>query len=53
MYEEIFQCTYYCKLSFFEVRAIPIRLRKWYIQRVQKAIDDENKAREKQSKMPG
>tara|TARA_R100000808_G_C2148673_1_gene156847 strand:- start:1983 stop:2189 length:207 start_codon:yes stop_codon:yes gene_type:complete len=46
VYEEFFLLKYYGGWSFFEAYNLPIVIRRWFLQRLVKQIEDENKASE-------
>jgi|TARA_E500000318_G_scaffold4884_1_gene4963 hypothetical protein len=46
IYEECFQMKYYGGWSFFETYNLPIQVRRWFLERIVKQKEDENKAME-------
>lgn len=44
IYEEIFTCVRHCKLTFSEAWDLPVEVRKWWIDRTNKAIKKEQAA---------
>ena len=46
VYEEFFLLKYYGGWSFFEAYNLPIVIRRWFLQRLVKQIEDENEALE-------
>jgi len=49
MYEEFFVLKHHGGWSFFEAYNLPIRLRRWFVQRLVKHIEQENKAEQDQA----
>jgi len=49
MYEEFFVLKHHGGWSFFEAYNLPIRLRRWFVQRLVKYIEQENKAEQDQA----
>ena len=47
MYEEFFLLKYHGGWSFIEAYNLPVGLRRWYIQRLNKQFEDEKEAIEK------
>jgi len=47
VYEEFFALKYHGGWSFFEAYNLPIRIRRWFLERLVKQKEDENKAMEK------
>lgn len=45
IYEELFTLTYHCRITYTEAWYMPVEVRKWWIQRVNKEIEEENKRR--------
>jgi len=45
VYEELFLLKHYGSWSFFESYNLPIRLRRWFLSRLQKEIEETAKAR--------
>lgn len=46
IYEECFQLKYYGGWSFFETYNLPVQVRHWFLRRLIKQKEDENKATE-------
>tara|TARA_Y100000593_G_C4115220_1_gene239909 strand:+ start:386 stop:601 length:216 start_codon:yes stop_codon:yes gene_type:complete len=44
VYEEFFALKYHGGWSFFEAYNLPIVIRRWFLKRLSKQIEDENKA---------
>jgi hypothetical protein len=56
MYEEMFLLKYHGNWTFFEIYNLPIALRRWFLERLVKQKEDEQKEMEKaqkQNKLPG
>jgi len=47
VYETLFMLKMHGKWSFFEIYALPIRLRDWFVERLTKHFDEINKASQK------
>lgn len=46
IYEECFQLKYYGGWSFFETYNLPVQVRRWFLERLVKQKEEENKAAE-------
>jgi len=49
VYEELFILKHHGAWSFFEAYNLPIRLRRWFVERLAKHIEETNKAEEAQA----
>tara|TARA_Y100000592_G_scaffold101096_1_gene185395 strand:- start:4764 stop:4946 length:183 start_codon:yes stop_codon:yes gene_type:complete len=47
VYEQFFVMKYYGGWSFYEAYNLPVGLRTWFVRRLAKQIEDENKAQKK------
>ena len=47
VYEQFFVMKYYGGWSFYEAYNLPVGLRTWFVKRLAKQIEDENKAQKK------
>jgi hypothetical protein len=50
VYEQFFVLKYHGGWSFMEAYILPIGLRNWFVQRIQKQFEDEKEAMEKAKK---
>lgn len=50
VYNELFELKYHGGFSIFESYNLPIKIRRWFLTRLSKQFDLENKAMEKASK---
>ena len=51
VYEEIFSLKHHGGWSFIEAYNLPIQIRRWFLRRLQKHFDDQNKEIEKAKRM--
>ena len=47
VYEEMFNLKYHLGISIFESYNLPIQIRRWFLRRIQKQFDEENKNQNK------
>jgi hypothetical protein len=43
VYDEMFNLKYYLGISIYESYNLPIQIRRWFLRRLQKQFDQENK----------
>jgi len=48
IYEQCWNLTYHCNLTFFEAWNMPVWLRRWWMNRTNKFIEEENKRKQRQ-----
>lgn len=51
--EESFLLQYHLKMSYSDIRSLPVPYRRWFIERISKEFKDQNEARQKASENSG
>ena len=50
IFSEVFDCVYYGKLSFSDAYSMPTSIRKWWINKLIKTLEEENNQKAQYSK---